>query len=145
MEICKKVIKYNSLLAILLLCAMTSCGVLKPKYITQVQHDTTTVYQNTNTIQHDSIYVFKDRNTFIKGDTVYTTITEYKDKWRFKEVHDTVYKEKSVFVDKEVPVEVVKPLTGIQKFFINFGKLFCAILLIGLGYLGFKIFKKTKL
>ena len=123
----------------------TSCGVLKPKYITQVQHDTTTVYQNTNTVQHDSIYVFKDRNTFIKGDTVYTTITEYKDKWRFKEVHDTVYKEKSVYVDKKVPVEVVKPLTGIQKFFINFGKLFCAILLVGIGYLGFKTFKKTKL
>lgn len=145
MKICKRVIKYNSLLTILLLCAMTSCGVLRPKYIPQILHDTTTVYQNTNTVQHDSIYVFKDRNTFIKGDTVYTTITEYKDRWKFKEVHDTVYKEKSVYVDKEVPVEVVKPLTGIQKFFINFGKLFCAILLIGLGYLGFKIFKKTKL
>lgn len=137
--------KHSSLCLLILIMLCTSCGVLKPKYITQVQHDTTTVYQNTNTVQHDSIYVFKDRNTFIKGDTVYTTITEYKDKWRFKEVHDTVYKEKSVYVDKKVPVEVVKPLTGIQKFFINFGKLFCAILLVGIGYLGFKTFKKTKL
>lgn len=136
--------KQSSLYLLILIMLCTSCGVLKTKYITQVQHDTLTVYQNTNTVQHDSIYVFKDRNTFIKGDTVYTTITEYKDRWKFKEVHDTVFKEKSVFVDKEVPVEVVKPLTGIQKFFINFGKLFCAILLIGLGYLGFKVFKKFK-
>ena len=134
--------RLNFLILLIVFIIATSCGVLKPKYITQVQHDTTTVYQNTNTIQHDSVYVFKDRNTFIKGDTVYTTITEYKDRWKLKEVHDTVYKEKSVFVDRDVPVIVEKELTGIQKFFINFGKVFSIIVLLGLGYLGFKFIKK---
>ena len=122
----------------LFICA--SCGILKPKYITQVQHDTTTIYQNTNTIQYDSVYVYKDRNTYIKGDTVYTTITEYKDRWKIKEVHDTTYKDRAVFIDKEVPVEVEKKLTVIQELFITFGKMFIVILLVVLGYFGVKMF-----
>ena len=85
---------------------MTSCGVLKPKYITQVQHDTTTLYKNNTVFQHDSIYVYKDRITFTKGDTVYVNSIEYKDRFKIKTVHDTTVKEVSVFVDKEVPIEV---------------------------------------
>ena len=127
---------------IFLCCIMTSCGVLKPKYITQVQHDTTTIYKNNTVFQHDSIYVYKDRITFTKGDTVYVNSIEYKDRWKTKTVHDTTVKEVSVFVDKEVPVEVEKPLSDIQKFFITFGKIFVAILLILIGYGGFKLFRK---
>lgn len=128
--------------SILILIICTSCGVLKPKYITQVQHDTTTVYQNTNTIQHDSIYVFKDRNTYTKGDTVYTTITEYKDRWKFKEVHDTLYKDRAVFVNREVPVEVEKKLTGVQKLLINLGKVCIVLIVLMLTYIVFAVIKR---
>lgn len=126
------------ILLTILLC--TSCGILKPKYVTQVQHDTTTVYKNTNTVLHDSIYVWKDHFIYTKGDTVYNTTVEYKDRWKIKEVHDTLYKDKIKYEYKEVPVEVEKPLSGIQKTLITFGKVFIFALLALLGYFGVKKF-----
>lgn len=131
------------ILLIVLLC--TSCGVLRPKYITQVQHDTTVINKINNILQHDSIYVFKDRVIKEKGDTVYITTTEYKYKWKIKEVHDTLYKDRIKYEEKEVPVEIEKPLTWIQKTLIIFGKLFIIILLILAGYYGFKLYKKLKI
>lgn len=126
------------LILTILLC--TSCGVLKPKYITQVQYDTTVIYKNNNVYQHDSIYVFKDRYIYTKGDTVYSVVTEYKDRWKIKEVHDTTYKDKIVYQDKEIPVEVEKPLTGFQKFFINFGKLSACLLVLAIAAFAVKKF-----
>lgn len=126
------------ILLTILLC--TSCGILKPKYVTQVQHDTTTVYKNTNTVLHDSIYVWKDHFIYTKGDTVYNTTVEYKDRYKIKEVHDTLYKDKVKYEYKEVPVEVERPLTGIQKTLITFGKVFIFALLALLGYFGVKKF-----
>ena len=120
--------KSKLLILSLLVLLCTSCGVLKPKYITQVQHDTTVINKINNIFQHDSIYVFKDRVIKEKGDTVYITTTEYKYKWKIKEVH----------------VEIEKPLTWIQKTLIIFGKLFFIILLIFAGYYGFKLYKKLK-
>lgn len=131
----------KKLLTILfLIMIVPSCGILKPKYVTQVQYDTTTVYKNTNTVLHDSIYVWKDHFIYTKGDTVYNTTVEYKDRWRIKEVHDTLYKDKIKYEYKEVPVEVEKPLSGIQKILITFGKVFILVLLALLGYFGIKKF-----
>ena len=109
----------------------SACGVIKPRTITVVQHDTTTVYKNNSTVEKDSIIVWKDKFVYTKGDTVYSTTVEYKDKWRIKEVKDTVYKDKVRIEYKEVPVVVEKQLTKIQKLLITFGKLF-GVLLIGL-------------
>ena len=107
--------KSKLLILSLLVLLCTSCGVLKPKYITQVQHDTTVINKINNIFQHDSIYVFKDRVIKEKGDTVYITT-----------------------------IEIEKPLTWIQKTLIIFGKLFFIILLIFAGYYGFKLYKKLK-
>lgn len=120
---------------LLLVLLVSSCGVFKQKYLIQTQHDTLTVYQNINTTLYDSVYVYKDRNIYIKGDTVYTTVVEYKDRWKIKEVHDTLYKDKAVFVDRDVPIEVEKKLSWSQKMFLAFGKIFSVLLLIGIGYL----------
>ena len=128
--------KNKVFVVLILLLILSSCA--ETKYVTQVQHDTTTVYHNTNTIQHDSIYVYKDRNTYIKGDTVYTTITEYKDRWKTKEVHDTLYKDKEVYVDKEVPVYIEKELNAFQKLFIALGKILSIIVV---GYIAYKLIK----
>lgn len=128
----------KSILLIVLLC--TSCGILKPKYVTQVQHDTTTVYQNNTTYLHDSIYVWRDHFIYEKGDTVYDKVIEYKDRYKIKEVHDTLYKDRIKYEYKEVPVEVEKPLSGIQKTLITFGKVFILALLALLGYFGIKKF-----
>ena len=129
---------------IVLLALCCSCGILKPKYITQIQHDTLKVYENNNVYLHDSVYVYKDRFIYTKGDTVYNTTIEYRDRYKIKEVHDTTYKEKAVYVDKEVPVEVEKPLSKIQKVLLTFGKLFVVVLIAALGYLGFKLYKKFR-
>ena len=132
----------NRFFLILIISLLTSCSILdrvpRKKYI----HDTTTVYQNNTTYLYDSIYVWRDHIIREKGDTVYDKVVEYRDRWRIKEVHDTLYKDKTKYEYKEVPVEVEKPLTGIQKILITFGKVFILALLALLGYFGFKFYKK---
>ena len=130
----------KAIVLVLVIVSCTSCSILKQKYGTQIQHDTTTVYQNNTTYLHDSIYVWKDHYIYTKGDTVYNTTVEYKDRWRIKEVHDTLYKDRIKYEYKEVPIEVEKPLSGIQKTLITFGKVFILALLALLGYFGVKKF-----
>ena len=131
-----------ALLPIFLLLLLSSCDILYRTPQKEYIHDTTTVYQNNTTYLHDSIYVWRDHIIYEKGDTVYNKTIEYKDRWRIKEVHDTLYKDKVKYEYKEVPVEVEKPLTGIQKILVTFGKVFIFALLALLGYFGFKFYKK---
>ena len=121
---------------------LSSCSTIHRVPQKEYIHDTTTVYQNNNIYVHDSVYVWKDHIIYEKGDTVYDKTIEYKDRWRLKEVHDTLYKDKIKYEYKEVPVEVEKPLSGIQKTLITFGKVFIFALLALLGYFGFKFYKK---
>lgn len=125
---------------ILLIYLLTSCSILHRIPQKEYIHDTTTVYQNNTTYLHDSIYVWRDHIIYEKGDTVYDKVIEYKDRWRIREVHDTLYKDKIKYEYKEIPVEVEKPLTGIQKTLIAFGKVFILALLALLGYFGIKKF-----
>lgn len=129
--------KYFSLI---LLIFLTSCSILHRVPQKEYIHDTTTVYQNNATYLHDSIYVWRDHIIHEKGDTVYDKIVEYRDRYRIKEVHDTLYKDRVKYEYKEVPVEVERPLTGIQKTLITFGKVFIFALLALLGYFGVKKF-----
>ena len=125
-----------------LLCA---CSTLSPKYVPTYQRDTVYVATHDQTVQKDSIFIFKDRIIKEKGDTVYITetLTKYRDRWRDREVHDTTYVDK-VRVDTVVET-VEKPLTFMQKFFINFGKVFCVILVLLLGYGILKLYTKFKI
>lgn len=135
----------KKLLTILfLIMIVPSCGILKPKYVTQVQHDTTTVYKNNTVYERDSIYFWRDRFIYTKNDTVYSETTVYKDRWRTKEVHDTLYKDKVKYEYKEIPVEVEKKLTKTQKLMISLGKVFSLLLLVALGYGAFKLYTKLK-
>lgn len=119
---------------------LSSCGALHRVPQKEYIHDTTTVYQNNTTYLHDSIYVWRDHIVYEKGDTVYDKVIEYKDRYKIKEVHDTLYKDRIKYEYKEVPVEVEKPLTGIQKTLIAFGKVFILVVLALLGYFGVKKF-----
>lgn len=133
----------KSYLLILLIVLVSSCSIFHRIPQKEYIHDTTTVYKNTNTVLHDSIYVWKDHIIYEKGDTVYDKTIEYKDRWRIKEVHDTLYKDKVKYEYKEIPVEVEKPLTGIQKIFIALGKVLVVILFAAIaclvGYVGIKL------
>lgn len=130
---------------LILFILLSSCGTLQKVPQKEYIHDTTTVYQNNNIYIHDSIYVWKDHIIYEKGDTVYDKTVEYRDRWRIKEVHDTLYKDKIKYEYKEVPVEVEKELTRIQKLLLSLGKAF--ILLVGVMaiYFGIKFYSKIKL
>lgn len=130
--------KYSVFIFTLIL--LSSCGILDRVPQKEYIHDTTMVYKNNTTYLHDSIYVWRDHIIYEKGDTVYDKVIEYKDRYKIKEVHDTLYKDRIKYEYKEVPVEVEKPLTGIQKTLITFGKVFILALLALLGYFGVKKF-----
>jgi hypothetical protein len=123
---------------------LTSCSILHRVPQKEYIHDTTTVYQNNTTYLHDSIYVWRDHIIREKGDTVYDKVVEYRDRWRIKEVHDTLYKDKIKYEYKEVPVEVEKPLTRMQKVLLSLGKIFLGLVLVVLGYYGFKLCVRIK-
>ena len=57
--------------------------------------------RNIDTIfQHDSIYIREIQ----RGDTIYLTRTEWRDRWRIRELHDTIhnteYVTKTEYVDR---------------------------------------------
>ena len=49
----------------------------------------------------DSIYIRES----IRGDTVYLTHTEYRDRWRIREVHDTIHNTQYITQTIEHPPE----------------------------------------
>lgn len=123
---------------------LTSCSILHRVPQKEYIHDTTTVYQNNNIYIHDSVYVWRDHIIREKGDTVYDKTVEYKDRWRLKEVHDTLYKDKIKYEYKEIPIEVEKSLTRMQKVLLSLGKIFLGLALVVLGYYGFKLCVRIK-
>ena len=137
--------KLNALTLILLSLLITSCGTLHRVPQKEVIHDTLTVYKNNTVHQKDSIYFWRDRFIYTKGDTVYSETTVYKDRWREKEIHDTLYIEKSHDSETQEPVYIEKELTKTQKTFLSLGKIFLVILLGALGYGGFKLYKKFRI
>ena len=73
----------------------------------------------------DSIYIRES----IRGDTVYLTHTEYRDRWRIREVHDTIHNTQYITQTIEHPPEKYVP-----KFYKWCTGLFWAIGLLAIGY-----------
>ena len=73
---------------LLLLVAFVSCKSVNPSlYTLHCDSVAYTVHQTIDTIyMRDSIFI----KELIRGDTVYVTHTEYRDRWRVHLVHDTV-------------------------------------------------------
>lgn len=132
--------KFNILTLILLSLLITSCGTLHRVPQKEVIHDTTIVYKNNTIYQRDSIYFWRDRFIYTKNDTVYSETTVYKDRWRDRAVHDTLYIEKIRESEIQEPVYIEKELTWIQKTFIGLGKAALCILALILGYFAVKKF-----
>lgn len=64
------------------------------------------VLQRIDTIyRHDSVFIHER----MKGDTVYLTRTEYRDRWRIREVHDTIRDTQYVTQVVEHPPEKYVP------------------------------------
>ena len=100
--------------------------------------DTTSYIQRSERIdtiyRHDSVFV----REVMKGDTVYLTRTEWRDRWRTQLVHDTVHH--TEFVEKiiEKPPEKYVP-----KFYKWCTGLFWTIVAIFILYVAFRIVIKV--
>lgn len=121
---------------------LTSCGAARYIKNPIVQKDTVYVSTHDVEVQKDSVYVYKDKIIKEKGDTIYIkeTLYEYKDRWRDKEVHDTLYVDKIQTITETVE----KKLTGLQKFFLTVGKILTLLLLAFIGYKIYSLIKKFR-
>ena len=93
-----------------------------------VSHTTDTIYR------HDSVYV----REVMRGDTVYLTRTEWRDRWRTRLVHDTV--RHTEYVDRVVEKP---PERYVPKFHKWCTGLFWVIVAIFILYVAFRIVIKV--
>lgn len=107
--------KVYRIIAILLCLIVCSCKTTKVVTVERVTHDTTFVAREhrDSIYLHDSVFV----KEWQKGDTVFITTMQWKDRWRERIVKDTlrVVKVDSIPVPYPVVKEVEKKLTKTQK------------------------------
>ena len=84
----------------------------------------------------DSIYIRES----IRGDTVYLTHTEYRDRWRIREVHDTIHNTQYITQTIEHPPEKYVP-----KFYKRCTLFFWLILVTSALYMIGKFYFKRRL
>ena len=107
--------KVYRIIAISLCLFICSCKTTKVVTVERVTHDTTFVAREhrDSIYLHDSVFV----KEWQKGDTVFITTMQWKDRWRERIVKDTlrVVKVDSIPVPYPVVKEVEKKLTKAQK------------------------------
>ena len=114
-----------------ILSALPSCKSVNP-CLSTIHRDSVayTIHQTIDTIvMHDSVYVREVQ----RGDTVYLTRTEWRDRWRTRVERDTV-------VDVRVEKEVVQlpPERYVPKFYKWCTGLLMAILVLAIGRFALK-------
>ena len=95
--------------------------------------------RNIDTIyQHDSIYIREIQ----RGDTIYLTRTEWRDRWRIREVHDTIHNTEYI-TQTEYRDRVVEkpPEKYVPGFYKNCTWLFFILLLLLVGIIVFKVWR----
>ena len=110
---------------------LVSCKSLSPTTIASAASMASTTIHTRDTIfLRDSIFISERQ----RGDTVYLTRTEFRDRWRTHLVHDTVVKTDSI-------VQVIQhpPERYIPRFHKTCTTLFCLLLLGFMMYLFFKL------
>lgn len=137
----KKMITLLMLVAVVL----TGCKT-KERVVEHHKHDTLTVdrWQRDSifieTMKHDSVTIKE------KGDTVLIEKwhTQWKDRWRDREVHDSIYISKTDTVTVVQSAES-QPLTKWQKFRIKLANVLLWVVGIGIAWGIFRIVKKQLL
>ena len=116
------------MLILSMMCLMSvSCKSLDPAIVASATSSTSAATHTHDTlVLHDSIYV----REVLKGDTLYLTRIEYRDRWRTQIVHDTIQ-------DTQVVEKVIEhpPKRYIPKFHKWCTGLFWAILVLAIGRL----------
>lgn len=110
---------------------LVSCKCLSPTTIASaVSMASTTIHTRDTIFLRDSIFISERQ----RGDTVYLTRTEYRDRWRTHLVHDTVVKTDSIVQVIEHP-----PERYIPRFHKTCTTLFCLLFIGLIIYLFFKL------
>ena len=110
---------------------LVSCKSLSPTTIASAASMASTTIHTRDTIfLRDSIFISERQ----RGDTVYLTRTEYRDRWRTHLVHDTVVKTDSIVQVIEHP-----PERYIPRFHKTCTTLFCLLFIGLIIYLFFKL------
>ena len=114
----------------IILLALPSCKSLDPTTLHHTTQHYTTLHNSVDTlVVRDSVFV----REVMKGDTVYLTRVEWRDRWRTRVERDTV-------VDVRVEKEVVQlpPERYVPKFYRWCTGLLLAILVLAIGRLALK-------
>ena len=121
----------RNLCLLFLVFLLVSCKSLSPTTIASAASMASTTIHTRDTIfLRDSIFISERQ----RGDTVYLTRTEYRDRWRTHLVHDTVVKTDSI-------VQVIQhpPERYIPRFHKTCTTLFCLLFIGLIIYLFFKL------
>ena len=110
----------------------TTVPIAEPVYI----HDTT----ETVRMVHDSTYIDRWHTQWLSGDTVF--IHDSIDRWHSVVKNDTAWMYREVPVLQKVPVEVEKKLNWWQKFRMRAGDVLLIAAILGLLYLGYRIWRR---
>lgn len=119
------------MLILSMMCLMSvSCKSLDPAIVASATSSASAATHTYDTlVLHDSIYV----REVLKGDTLYLTRIEYRDRWRTQIVHDTIQDTQVVEKVIELPPERYVP-----KFYKWCTGLLWAIGLLVIGYWALK-------
>ena len=123
---------FKGIMCSALVVVMSSCRCVS-SVTSNVESQDVQVLRFVDTIyQHDSIFI----REIVRGDTVYLTRTEWRDRWRTQLVHDTVHH--TEFVEKIIEKPPEKYVPGFYK---NCTWLFFILLLLLVGIIVFKVWR----
>ena len=114
----------------IILSVLPSCRCLE-SLTSNVESQDVQVLRFVDTIyQHDSIFI----REIVRGDTVYLTRTEWRDRWRTQLVHDTI-----IHTDSIVRVIEHPPERYVPKFYKGCTIALWAVLALAIGYVCIKL------
>ena len=115
---------------VIILSVLPSCKSLKPSIASSATNTASAAIYTHDTVGlHDSIFI----REVMRGDTVYLTRTEYRDRWRTRLVHDTIR-------DMQVVEKVIEkpPERYVPKFYKWCTIALWAIGILAIGYWAIK-------
>lgn len=135
-------IKQPKLLSLVILTILLSCSCTRTIYtpIETTNYHTDTIKQTS--VRIDTIVERDSVSLIQRGDTVF--FTKYRDRFRYRDRVDTVYKSRSDTLITREPYPVEKELSKLEKAEIGIGKIAIGLVVIGLSVLIVRLINKTK-
>ena len=115
---------------VIILLVSPSCKSLKPSIASSATNTASAaIHTHDTVVMHDSIFI----REVMRGDTVYLTRTEWRDRWRTRLVHDTIR-------DTQVVEKVIEkpPVRYVPKFYKWCTIALWAIGILAIGYWAMK-------